>query len=173
MNHEFCNALLAEKKNESIPDDFDWFGPLIGEWDFMWTTSVGQENEKTEKGEWIFSRILNGCGIQDLFIIPPRKECVRLGIPNTEYGTTIRTFNIFNKGWEVYYTAMGEYTRLSARKLGDKIELTEEHGKMKWVFSEIEENSFHWQNIMQNQEDEWKVVCDCKATRKLEVESEK
>lgn len=115
--NDFCNALLSEKKNESIPDDFDWFGPLIGEWDFIWTTNVGNENEKSEKGEWIFSRILNGFGIQDLFIIPPREESVRLGTPNTEYGTTIRTFNVYNKGWEVYYTAPGEYNRLSARQL--------------------------------------------------------
>lgn len=162
----FSEALVSEKRNNMIPLDDDWFGSLVGEWDFDWIYDINGDNYKVQKGEWIFSRVLNGTAIQDLFIVPSRAERKRLNMPDAEYGTTIRMYNPETREWEAYYTCIGEYTRLTARKTGDKIELTEKNkGRMKWVFSEMTQDSFHWQNIVLNENGQWELCCDCRAVR--------
>lgn len=167
MKNEFCKALISETKNPSLPEEMDWFGMLIGEWDIIWKENIGTKNETTQKGEWIFSRVLNGFGIQDLFIVPSREERIKLNMPNAEYGTTIRMYHPEANTWEIYYTCIGEYTRLSAEKVQDKIILTEiSQRKMRWIFSEITEKSFHWQNWMQSDDNEWIVRCDCIAKKR-------
>lgn len=164
---EFMKALVSEKRNERIPVEKDYFGGLIGEWDFSWRDGLGTQNERLVKGEWIFSRVIDGMGIQDLFICPSREEREKLKLPGAEYGTTIRTYNPATGNWEIYYCCYGENTRLEAVKEGDKIVLTEkEHGTMKWIFSEIEENSFHWQNVMLKENGTWVVCADCRAVRR-------
>ena len=71
------------------------------------------------------------------------------------------------KNWQIYYTCVGEYTRLEAQKTDSKIVLTEvSEKKMKWIFSDITDENFHWQNYMMNEKDEWILRCDCKATRR-------
>ena len=87
-------------------------------------------------------------------------------MPNAEYGTTIRMYNPASGKWEVYYTCVGEYTRLRAEKIDDRIVITEiTEKKMRWVFSDITDHSFHWQNWMLEENDKWVVRCDCLATR--------
>jgi hypothetical protein len=163
---EFVNALVSEERNSLIPADKDYFGRLIGEWDFEWKDHLGTKDERCVKGEWIFSRILEGLGVQDLFICPSREERKKITVPDAEYGTTIRTYNPSTGFWEIYYCCDKENTRLEAVKEGDKIVLTEkEHGKMKWIFSEIEDNRFHWQNMMLI-DGNWTLCCDCHAVRK-------
>jgi hypothetical protein len=165
--NEFEKALVSEKRNPLIPAEKDYFGQLVGEWDFDWKDGIGTEKERLVKGEWIFSRVLNGTGIQDLFICPSREERKKVHEPDEEYGSTIRTYNPTTGNWEIYYCCYGESTRLEAVKEEDKIVLTEkEHGRMKWIFSEIEENSFHWQNVMMDNEGNWVVRCDCHAVRR-------
>ncbi len=164
---EFEVALVSMERNDLIPKEKDYFGSLIGEWDFEWRDRIGTQNERLVKGEWIFSRVINGTGIQDLFICPSREERKHIKVPDAEYGTTIRTYNPATGNWEIYYCCYGESTRLEAVKEGDKIVLTEkEHGKMQWIFSEIEENSFHWQHVRLNEEGKWVLCCDCRAVRR-------
>ena len=71
------------------------------------------------------------------------------------------------KNWQAYYTCVGEYTRLTAEKEGEQIVITEQSAKrMKWVFSDITDKRFHWQNFVLDQDDKWVVMCDCIAARK-------
>lgn len=164
--NEFSKALVSLQRNPLISIEKDYFGDLIGEWDIEWKEKFGTKEEKLIKGEWIFSRVLNGMGIQDLFILPSREERKRGIEPDGEYGTTIRTYNAKTGNWEIYYCCYGESTRLEAIKEQDKIVLTEiEYGKMRWIFREIKEESFHWQH-MKLINDEWVVWCDCRAVRK-------
>jgi hypothetical protein len=165
--NEFMEALISKRRNTLIPEEKDYFGSLVGEWDFDWTDRIGTKEERHVKGEWIFSRILDGMGIQDVFICPSRKERRTRHEPDEEYGTTLRIYNPATGNWEICYCCPGEYTRLEAVKEADKIVLTEkEHGRMKWIFSEIEENSFHWQNVTLGEDGGWGVCCDCRAARR-------
>lgn len=63
----FLEALTAGENK--IPRSFDWFAPLLGDWDFTYTDGLG--GGRTVQGEWLFRRALNGAGIEDLFIAPP------------------------------------------------------------------------------------------------------
>lgn len=85
---EFYKALVGEKKQKK-----NIFSDLIGEWDIEWVDGKGTEKERHVIGEWIFSEILNGDGIQDIFICPSREERVSNPQPDAEYGTTIRMYN--------------------------------------------------------------------------------
>ena len=66
---EFYEALIGEDNNQK-----NIFSDLIGAWEIEWVDGKGTENERHVIGEWIFTKILNGDGIQDVFICPSRQE---------------------------------------------------------------------------------------------------
>ena len=61
---------------------------LIGEWAIEWSDHLDDAVPRCVKGEWIFSRILEGTAIQDLFIVPSRTERLSNPQADAEYGTT-------------------------------------------------------------------------------------
>ncbi len=71
MNDTFSEALLSSASGR-IPDEFDWFAPLIGDWDCDYYDELINHQKRHVKGEWIFRRILEGTGVQDIFIFPSR-----------------------------------------------------------------------------------------------------
>ncbi len=144
----FCEALVCRERSPIIPEEYDFWGPLIGAWDIEWFGRVGKHQGKHYKGEWIFSRVLQGTAIQDIFIVPSREENAIDPQPDAEYGATIRIYNPEAKNWDVFYGCTGEASRLTAQREGDEIVLTDlARGMTKWVFSEIMPDFFHWRNI--------------------------
>lgn len=167
---EFSRALICEAKSNSIPDAYNFFGALIGEWDFEWIDNHGTEKERHIKGEWIFSWVLNGTAIQDIFICPSREERIMNKQPDGEYGTTIRIYNPKSQSWDIFYGCTGEATRLEARKDKDKVILTEIASQnMRWVFSDITGHSFHWQNIRTQDGITWQMEGELFASRKRQT----
>lgn len=59
----FIEALVAHSKGDSIPTEFDFYGPLIGDWDAVWVDNKGSDNERRVGGEWLFSRTLEGMAV--------------------------------------------------------------------------------------------------------------
>lgn len=165
--NEFIKALVCTQKSNSIPDEQNIFGTLIGEWEFEWIDNHGTEKERHVKGEWIFSWILDGTAIQDVFICPSREERSHNKQPDAAYATTLRIYNPEKQTWDVFYGCTGDNTRLEARKEGDKIVLTEiTSQQMKWIFSDITEKSFHWQNNILQEDHQWKTIGELFAKRK-------
>ncbi|MBS6062493.1 hypothetical protein [Criibacterium bergeronii] len=141
---EFYNALIGEEN-----DTQTIFDPLIGDWELEWVDSKNTDHERHVKGQWYFSKILNGDGIQDIFICPSREERKINPQPDAEYGTTIRLYNQKTKKWDICYACTGKMVRLEAEKIGDEIILTnldKSNGLNLWVFSDITSNRFHWEN---------------------------
>lgn len=169
--NEFCNALLSKTASPIIPPEHDLFGQFVGEWDFEWIRGKGTENERHEIGEWIFSWVLNGTAVQDVFAVPSRKENAINPKPDAETGTTIRYYNPENQSWDIFYGCTGELVRLNAVRENGKIVLTEiTEGKMKWVFSDMKPDSFHWQHIKSNDNGAtWYTHIDIFAKRKSEI----
>lgn len=163
----FLNALVSAQRSDKIPAEQDLFGALVGEWDFEWVDGHGSPRERHVKGEWIFSWILDGTAIQDLFICPSRDERKINPQLDAEYGTTIRIYNPATQAWDIFYGCRGKATRLEAKKEGDKIVLTEiSEGKMKWVFSHITESTFLWQRIELQSNNQWTIMGEAIAQRK-------
>ena len=140
----FVEALTSEGKNDALPEEFDYFGKLIGSWKIDY---IDNSKSHAMQGEWHFSWVLEGMAIQDVIILP-----------GFEYGTTLRVYNPEHHAWDVAYCYTGKIIRLEAIKQGDKIVLTDiEDGTRKWVFVEIEQNHFHWQDVTVKQDGDWYV----------------
>ena len=170
---KFNNALVCRSKNANIPDEHNLFGQFVGEWDFDWIENYDTSEERHIPGEWIFSWVLEGTAIQDVFICPSRNERLTRTYPDAEYGTTIRIFNPKSQAWDIFYGCTGEATRLEARKEADTIVLTEITSKtMKWIFSEIKQDSFCWSRVHWNENTStWKANAKLYATRRYTSEN--
>ncbi len=146
--NKFFNTLVSERRHDIIPEEYDYFGFLIGEWSFIWHDNIGTEFEYVNEGRWTFSRTLEGRAIQDTFVTS--KINTVTGELEREYGTTIRIYNPQNKNWDVFYGCTGEAVQLVARKEDDEIVitcLTPVGFQMKWIFFDIKEDTFKWENI--------------------------
>ena len=149
---DFINALTSERKHAALPEEFDYFGKLIGSWRINY---LERDSCRAIKGELHFSRVLEGMAVQDVIILP-----------DYEYGTSLRIFNPATHAWDVAYGYTGKIIRLEARKQGEMIVLTyTEDENRKWVFVEIGEDKFHWQNVTVKENGEWRVNAEIYAER--------
>ena len=155
----FSEALLSTKAYK-IPEDYDWFAPLIGDWDCDYYD--GPDDQKRHvKGEWIFRYILEGTGVQDIFIFPSRSTKEEHPEPDGEYGTSLRMFNKEQKWYDVVYTCDHSMKRLCFTREGDKLV-----GKVLaeacpyWIFSDITADSFHWENVQIFDDGRRNLICE-------------
>ena len=149
---DFMDALTSEGKNTALPEEFNYFGKLIGSWRIHYIES---DNSLAIEGEWHFAWVLEGMAVQDVIILP-----------DYEYGTSLRIFNPDTHAWDVAYGYTGKIIRLEARKQGEMVVLTyigEENRK--WVFVRIDDNQFHWQNITVKDNGEWHINAEIYAKR--------
>ena len=149
---DFFDALTSKRKNIALPEEFNYFGKLIGSWQINY---VDNNNSRVMKGEWHFSWVLEGMAIQDVIILP-----------DYEYGTSLRIYNPDTRTWDIAYGYTGKIIRLEVRKQDDMIVLTYiDDATRKWVFTKIEDNRFHWQNVSVQNNGEWHINADMYAER--------
>lgn len=148
----FLQILTSESKNVELPEEFNYFGKLIGSWEIDY---IDNSNSRVMKGEWHFSWILDGMAIQDVIILP-----------GYERGTTLRIYNPVTRAWDIAYGYTGRIMRLEARKQDDKIVLTNiDDERRKWVFVQIGDEHFHWQDVKVKDDGEWQINFDLYARR--------
>jgi hypothetical protein len=159
-----ADALVADGPNPEHAEAMMLFGQFVGEWDFDWTGySEDGKREVVECGEWIFGWVLEGRAVQDAWIIPERPRLERAGLPQGEYGTTIRFYDPVLDVWLVTWSGPINRVRRTfvARRSGDEIVQeghTENGYPMRWTFSEITEDAFHWRSVCSNDgEKTWRL----------------
>lgn len=145
-----------------LPEEFNYFGKLIGSWNFDY---IDHNMSCSTKGEWHFSWVLEGMAVQDVIILPSRdikNETLILSLSTEQhFVSTIRIH-----AWDIAYCYTGKIMRLEARKQDDMIVLTNMDDKRKkWVFVKIEERKFHWQNVTVKDDGEWYINVDLYAER--------
>lgn len=156
----FIEALLSDK-TDRIPDEYDWFAPLIGDWECDYYDEPSEGHKRHVKGEWLFRRILEGTGIQDIFIFPSRATKEIEPQPDGEYGSSFRMFNKVEGCYDVVYTCDHSMKRLTFTKQGDKLVgkvLSEKNAY--WIFSDITADSFHWENVRLTDDGEKFLICE-------------
>lgn len=159
----FIDALASDGRSPELPEEYDYFGKLVGSWKLDY---VDRNLSCSVEGEWHFARVLEGMAIQDVIILPSRATRTETPHPLTEYGTSLRIFNPETLAWDVVYGYTGKVFRLEARKQGDMIVLTNlEDANRKWVFASIEDYRFHWRNITVQDDGAWHVNADLYAER--------
>ena len=159
----FADALLSDK-TDRIPDEFDWFAPLIGDWDCDYFDEY-EGVKRQVKGEWLFRRILEGTGIQDVFIFPSRSTKEAEPQPDGEYGTSVRMFNKDKQCYDVVYMCDHILKQLCFRKEGDKLRGEVLGDNAFWSFTDITEDSFRWEYMQYHEDGSKELVCEILAKR--------
>ena len=165
---EFVKVLLADDNSGLIPHEYDWYAPLLGDWNFDYYDTLGCKSpgeKRHVKGEWFFRRVLEGAGIEDVFICPSRETRAASPQPDAEYGVALRMFNAERKCYDMVYTCAQYMTQLEIHKDAQNIECHVLGKQEKWVFSDITDSTFHWRNMTQIENGEWRVNCEIFAKR--------
>lgn len=170
MTQEIPNSfsLALQSDGSTLPEHAQIFAPFIGSWDLIvrWYDETGNIS-RTEAGEWHFSWVLEGRGVQDVWIVPPRAQ--RHSGWLYEYGTSIRFYDPELNVWQS--TWIGPMHRVVrtfvARKLGSKVvlETTPEIAPaMRWSFSDVAADSFRWENQVR-EAGQWRIQQTFEAKR--------
>jgi hypothetical protein len=95
MTTPFLAALGADGPASDRAGKMDLYGRLIGSWDLDVRQFAEDGTERRRKGEWHFGWILEGRGIQDVWIVPPRgaQRTGNAAANVNTYGTTVRIFD--------------------------------------------------------------------------------
>ncbi|CAN5522038.1 hypothetical protein BH10PSE7_BH10PSE7_01960 [soil metagenome] len=102
---------------------------------------------RRERGEWHFGWILEGRGVQDVWIVPRRSERAwRTDL--YEYGTSVRFYDPKIDAWHsTWHGPMhGVIRKFIARAVGDRIVLDGEDARLRWTFRDISADRFLWTN---------------------------
>jgi len=142
------------------------FGQFVGDWDILEAKYPQPDGTIIKReGEIHFGWILDGRGVQDVWMI--RKEGRTVPV-----GTTIRFYDPKIDAWHSIWIAPmhGLVQSFVARKVGDEIVL---EGKTKdgypehWVFSEIKPDSFHWRSAeSHDNEKTWQLTEEMRVSRR-------
>jgi hypothetical protein len=124
------------------------YGQFVGSWEGAVTYHPPDAAPVRNSAEVHFGWVLQGCAVQDVWIVPARRDRqVPLG-PVNLYGTTVRVYDPAAGAWNVTWMnpPNGAFTRLVGRREGDRIvQLGEDRdGLNRWIFQEITADSFRW-----------------------------
>ncbi len=150
MSTIFSEALISAAPHEGIPAGQRIFEPFIGSWDLVvsWYQPDGSL-ERRQDGEWHFARVLEGRGIQDVWIVPPRSQRPAAG-GDYEYGTSLRFYDPTIEAWRSTWIGPQHHVVhvFTARRVGDQVQLETvlDGQRMRWRFLDITPESFTWRN---------------------------
>lgn len=149
----FANSLIS-KYTLKIPREDDWFGPFIGDWDIR----CYDQNRVQRQGQWLFRRILDGSGIEDLLICPGMTP---------ESSAALRVYDSKARAYTTSCTVGAAMTRLRFEKEGNRIIGTNlDRPEEKHIFSEIRPDSFRWERVVLSENQAGKVCFSIYATRR-------
>lgn len=172
LKENFVSALITDEPSAEIERNervYDW---LIGSWDIKVIDHVKDGSKHEQEGEWIFSRVLEGRAIQDVFIVPKRSQrSPEMPKRYNRYGFTLRMYDYGARQWNIFWfnPVSGIYNHLAGTWMGDDIVQTGKDANgslMRWSFTEIKPDSFHW--LGEESEDEgvsWKLIAEFYCVR--------
>lgn len=143
-------ALVSSERAEEIPAAADIYGWLIGSWELDVRRYVVDVAGRGLRGEVHFARVLEGRGVQDVWIMPGRGErSAELDRSCNMYGTTLRLWDPTIAAWRVswFNPVAGLRDELIGRRQDETIVQIGSHADgtpIRWIFSEITAHSFRW-----------------------------
>lgn len=150
MTSSFIDALCASGPARDRADHMALYGFLIGQWemDALYHLDAGASHRS--RGEIHATWALAGRAIQDVWIVPRRDGSAEPPPDGLSfYGTTLRIYDPKLDAWHILWNdpVQQVYGRQIARAHGRDIVQEGTYGegiKIRWSFSEITDNSFHW-----------------------------
>ncbi len=174
MRNDFIDSLVSDSPHQKYKEKLMLFGQFIGSWDFKWIGHEVDGSSWSVPGEWIFSWILEGRAIQDNWICPGRIQRRSGRYSKGEYGTTIRFYDfkedILKTVWIGPVLSQMNFFR-TEQKGNDialnEIEISEKQKRSRWVFTDIEKDSFRWlAHISKDYGKSWRMNQEVIAERK-------
>jgi hypothetical protein len=177
---ELVGSTFAEVLHANGPDakraaKLELYAWLVGRWELDVTTILDDETTHRGSGEIHAGWVLQGRAIQDVWMIPRLRDR-RPGIEplpgsGNWYGTTLRIYDPALDAWRILWSdpATNFFSQQLARAQGADIVQTgpdPRGGSMRWVFSEIQPESFHWTAERASDDKSWRREVDIRAHRR-------
>lgn len=149
--------LVSSGPSPEHRDKLMMYGQFVGDWEFENTNYLPDGTVRHTTGEWHFGWILDGRVIEDVWIVPTRREQKESGTGPIGFGITVRSYDpkadLWNITWHGALT--GTVMHFKARQQGEEIiqELRNRDGTLtRWNFSKITPRSFHWRSVSSSDE---------------------
>jgi hypothetical protein len=150
MTNSTLRLLRAEGPHSDLRRELDVFGQFVGSWNVE-MFGYGDGSREEFVGEWHFTWVLQGRGVQDVLTLRPRDGCVtqrKGGI-----GSTLRVYDPAMEAWWISWMCPvdREFSTLLARPVKDRIVLDGQWSlgnagrRWQWIFSDITKDSFRWE----------------------------
>jgi hypothetical protein len=169
----FAEVLHAEGPDRR-EDELALYAWLVGHWELDVTTILEDGATHHGSGEIHAGWVLQGRAIQDVWMIPRLRER-RPTIPQLPgagnwYGTTLRIYDPNLDAWRILWNdpATNYFTQQIGRARGRDIvqEGSDPRGgSARWIFSEIERDSFDWRAEHAADGASWRREVDIHARR--------
>jgi hypothetical protein len=168
----FYSALVAASRAPEIPESADVYGWLVGSWQLDVVYYLADVRSRAIQGEMHCARVLEGRGIQDIWIMPQVADRTAKidTIPNT-YGTTLRVWEASIQAWRVTWVnpITGRRDELIGRRSHRDIVQLGTHADgtlIRWSFREITPDSFRWiGEALEPDGETWKLEAEFHAKR--------
>jgi hypothetical protein len=174
VHSSFAQVLHADGPDPARATELGLYSWLVGRWDMDVMTILEDGTPHHGRGEIHAGWVLQGRAIQDVWMIP-RLQDRRPGIAQLPgagnwYGTTLRIYDPAIAGWRILWNdpATGFFSQQIGRARDrDIVQIGPDPrgGSLRWVFSEIEPNSFHWTAERAPDDRNWRREVDIRARR--------
>jgi hypothetical protein len=147
---------------------------LVGHWKFEVTTIANDRTTHSGGGEIYAGWVLRGRAIQDVWMIPRladrRPGVAQMPGAGNWYGTTLRIYDPGIDAWRILWSDPA--TNFFSQQIGRArdSDIVQEGpdprgGQMRWTFTEIKPDSFHWSAEHSADSADWRKVVDIRARR--------
>jgi hypothetical protein len=174
VQSSFAQVLLANGPDTAHAPELALYAWIVGRWDMDVTTILEDGTSHRGLGEIHAGWVLQGRAIQDVWMIPRLRDR-QPGIDplpgaGNWYGTTLRIYDPGLDGWRILWSdpATNFFTQQIGRARGSDIVQTgpdPRGGSMRWIFSDIEPDSFHWTGERASDDRNWRREVDIHARR--------
>ena len=174
LHSSFPHVLHADGPDKARASKLELYGWMVGRWELDVATILDDGTTHRGRGEMHAGWVLQGLAIQDVWMIPRLRDR-KPGIPplpgaGNWYGTTLRIYDPELDAWRIVWSdpATNFFTQQIGRAQGDdivQIGSDPRGGLMRWTFSEIEPDSFHWTAERAADERTWRHEVDIRARR--------
>jgi hypothetical protein len=170
----FSGVLHAQGPDRERASSLALYAWLVGRWEFDVTTILEDGTRHSGHGEIHAGWVLQGRAIQDVWMIPRladrRPGMEQLPGAGNWFGTTLRIYDPELDAWRILWNdpATNFFSQQVARARGGDIVQEgpdPRGGTMRWTFSEIEPDAFHWTAEHSTDERNWRKVVDIRARR--------
>src|SRR5215472_14222007 len=164
-------VLFADGPAPDRAEKLNLYGQFVGDWDTEIVTYSPDGASHRGLGEIHFGWILEGRAIQDVWMIPRKKDRgpgapVMPVIAGNWYGTTLRVYDPTLDAWRIYWIdpATNTYRQQIGRQEGQDIVQegsTDSDALSRWSFTEITARSFHWKGeVSLDKSQTWRLVVE-------------